>query len=196
MQAQEALEHRLEAIKTDEAGRRRSFENEVRAWFPEGASVQMLDSQAWEATEDPLIARFKIEISNFAPLTGKRLVAPAYFLPTLQKRMFFSDTRRYPIVFPYPFIENDQITIELPSGFTVEVAPFRRKAGLTYAAYEISSSVDAKQIVTQRSLRFDGMTFPPEKYFELRNFFSVVQAGDDGRAVLQTEQTTPSQVPN
>jgi Transglutaminase-like superfamily len=196
LKGQEALEHRLEALQTDEAGRRESWENEVSAWLPAGAVVKMTDSQGWESTDDPLVARFDVAIPTFASVAGKRLVAPAYSLPTLQKNMFTPDSRRYPIVFSYPFSEMDQITLQLPAGYTMEAAPFSRKAGLPYAAYEISSSVDPKQVVTQRTLRFDGLTFPPEKYFELRNFFSIVQAGDDGHAVLKMEQSSTPRDPN
>lgn len=189
---QEALEHRLEALETDEAGRRMNFESEIRAWLPSESAVKMLDSQGWDSTDDPLVARFEVVIPAFASIVDKRLIAPAYFLLTLQKQMFVQDSRRFPIVFPYPFSETDQITIELPAGFEMEVAPFHRKAGLAYAAYDISSSVDDKSLVTERSLTVDRFTFPPEEYFELRNFFSIVQAGDDGRAIMQKETSNSS----
>lgn len=169
-----------------------NFESEIRAWLRSESAVKMLDSQGWDSTDEPLVARFDVLIPAFASIVDKRLIAPAYFLPTLQKQMFVQDSRRFPIVFPYPFSETDQITIELPAGFAMEAAPFHRKAGLAYAAYEISSSMDDKRLVTERSLAVDGFTFPPEKYFELRNFFSIVQAGDEGRAILQRTQAPNS----
>ncbi len=195
LKAQEALEHRLEALQTDEAGRRKSFEDEVQAWLPSGAVVKMLDSQGWETTDGPLIARFSVEIPSFASVAGKRLVAPSFFFPTLQKDMFTHASRRYPINFPYPFTETDQVTIQLPEGYSMEVAPYRRKAGLSYASYEVSSSLQDKLLVTNRSLRFDGLSFPPEKYPELKNSFSVVQAGDGGQAVLRVEDAAKAEKP-
>lgn len=46
--AGEALERRLDALNTDEAGRAKDLENEVKNVLPEGATVKLLDSQGWE----------------------------------------------------------------------------------------------------------------------------------------------------
>ena len=116
-------------------------------------------------------------------------VAPAFFFPTLQKGMFTHDGRRYPITFSYPFTEADEVTIKLPEGYSLEVPPYRRKAGLSYAGYEISSSLQGNQLITKRSLRFEGIYFDPEEYSGLKGFFNIVQAGDNGQAVLQPQQT-------
>ena len=40
-----------------------------------------------------------------------------------------------------------------------------------------------------KSLRFDGVSFEPEEYSGLKGFFNIVQAGDNGQAVLQPQQT-------
>lgn len=184
LKGQDALEHRLAALKTDEAGRRKDFEDEILAALPEGAMVKLKDSQGWDSADDPLIVRFDLNIPNYASTTGKRLIAPALLFPTFQKDMFIHDSRTYPIVFPYPFTEIDEVDIRLPDGFTLEAPPYRRKAGLSYAGYEVASSFSDNHLVTRRSLRLDGISFPPEQYFELKNFFNTVQAGDGGHAIF------------
>ncbi len=186
--AQEALAHRLDALETDEAGRRKSFEEEVKSWLPADANVKMVDSQGWEATDAPLTARFSFEAANFASVAGRRLVVPAVFFPTPFKNVFTPVYRAYPYAFAFPFTEADQVTLELPQGYSMEAAPYRRKAGLSYASYEISSTLDANVLVTNRSLRFDGFRFPQEKRVELKGFFDVVQAGDGGQAVLRASE--------
>jgi Domain of Unknown Function with PDB structure (DUF3857)/Transglutaminase-like superfamily len=193
---EDALEHRIDALDEDEAGRRKSLEAEVKAWLPRDAAVRLQEAQGWDSTGDPLVARFKIEIPNFASVAGKRLLSPAFFFPTLQKSMFTSEFRRYPISFPYPFTEEDELNMKLPDGYTVEVPPYRRKAGLSYAAYEIASVVEDDHLVTKRKLRFDGLQLPPDKYEELRNFFSVVQKGDEGHAVLRPAGQEKAQNPD
>jgi Domain of Unknown Function with PDB structure (DUF3857)/Transglutaminase-like superfamily len=193
---EDALEHRIDALDEDEAGRRKSLEAEVKAWLPRDAAVRLQEAQGWDSTDDPLVARFKIEIPSFASVAGKRLLSPAFFFPTLQKSMFTSEFRRYPISFPYPFTEEDELNMKLPDGYTVEVPPYRRKAGLSYAAYEIASVVEDDHLVTKRKLRFDGLQLPPDKYEELRNFFSVVQKGDEGHAVLRLAGQENAQNPD
>jgi hypothetical protein len=93
--------------------------------------------------------------------------------------------RKYPIVFPYPFTEVDELSLQLPKGYMLEAPPYRRKAGLSYAEYEIAPVLADGRLVTRRRLRFDGVQFGTEKYEELRNFFAIVQKGDGGQAVLQ-----------
>jgi transglutaminase superfamily protein len=182
---EEALEHRLDALDEDEEGRRKSLEDEVQSWLPNGAVVKLKSSEGWKSAEQPLVAQFTLHIPEFASLTGKRLVAPAFFFSTLQKNMFINDWRRYPISFPYPFTESDELYLRLPEGYTLEAPPYRRKSALSYAGYEVSSALEEGRLVTKRKLRFDGLQIPPGQYGELREFFAIVQKGDGGQAVLQ-----------
>lgn len=192
---EDALEYRLDALDEDESGRRKSLEDAVQLWLPQGAVVKLKEAQGWESEDDPLVASFTVNIPGFASAAGKRLLAPAFFFPTLQKNMFTSEFRRYPIAFPYPFTEEDELFMKLPEGYEVEEPPYRRKAGLTYAGYEIASSVEDRELVTRRKLRFAELQLPSDKYEELKNFFSIVQKGDEGHAVLHVggEQKAQSQ---
>jgi Transglutaminase-like superfamily/Domain of Unknown Function with PDB structure (DUF3857) len=190
---EDALEHRLEALDQDDAGREDSLKEELKAWLPAGAAVKLLSSQGWESTDDPLVARFNVEIPSFASSAGKRLIAPAFFFPTLKKDAFTSQIRLYPIAFPYPFAEVDELDLKIPEGYALEEPPYRRKAALSYAGYEISTVFQDGQLITLRKLRLDGLQFPPDKYEELRNFFSVVQKGDGGQAVLRIGATEKAQ---
>ena len=187
-QGEDALEHRLDALNQDDAGRRQGLEAEVKGWLPQGGVVKLQEAKGWESIDAPLVARFKIEIPGFASAAGKRMLLPGYFFSTLQKNMFTSQFRRYPISFPYPFAEDDELTVDLPEGYEVEEPPYRRKAGLSYAGYEISFALEGHQLTAGRKLHLNGTQFPPEKYDELKNFFSIVQKGDEGHAVLQRGQ--------
>jgi hypothetical protein len=193
---EEALAYRLDALDQDEAGRRESLEGEVKGWLPKDAVVKLQEARGWDSPEAPLNARFKIEVPGFASTAGKRMVSPSFFLSTLQKNIFTSQIRRYPVNFPYPFTEEDELVMKLPEGYGVEAPPYRRKAGLSYAGYEISSVVEDRQLITRRKLRFEGSLVPLEKYEELRNFFSVVQKGDGDQAVLRPENELKAESPN
>lgn len=192
LQGQEALEHRLDALNTDETGRRKTMEDELSAKLPPGAVVKLSESHGWDSGEDPLIAKFAVQIPDFASVAGKRLVASAFLFPTIQKGMFTRDYRTYPVAFPYPFTETDEVTLTLPSGYSLEQPPYRRKAGLSYAGYEISSTLQGRELTTKRTLHLEGLSFPPEKYPELKGFFSVVLAGDQGQAVFHLGEQVAS----
>ena len=189
LKGEEALEHRLSALETDDAGRRKDVEDEMQALLPAGSIAKLKEATGWDSIDDPLVARFDVQIPNFASVAGKRLIVPALLFATFRKDMFVHEGRIYPIVFAYPFAETDEVAIKLPEGYSLEAPPYRRKAGLSYAGYEVSSSLEQNQLVTKRSLHVDGLSFPPEKYDELKNFFSVVQAGDGGQAVFRPQET-------
>ena len=181
---QEALSRRLEGLATDEAGKRKLLEDEVLTWFPSGSQVKMLDAKGWESTDDPLIARFHVDAPLYAATAGKRLVAPAYFMPSPFKNLFSQASRSYPMAFSFPFAEQDEITLQLPPGYALEDPLNARKAGLPDAGYEISGSMQENKLVITRNFHIDDISFPPEKYTLLKNFFKVVQGGDAAQIVF------------
>lgn len=181
---QEALSRRLEALATDEAGKRKLLEDEVLTWFPSGSQVKLLDAKGWESTDDPLIARFHVEAPLYAAQAGKRLVAPAYFMLSPFKNLFIPSSRSYPMDFSFPFAEQDEITLQLPPDYVLEDPLNLRKAGLSDAGYEISGSMQGNKLVITRNFHLDDVSFPPEKYGLLKNFFKVVQGGDAEQIVF------------
>src|SRR5213075_168529 len=72
--------------------------------------------------EKPVIYKFKIKVPGFASRTGKRLFFQPNVFERSSKPMFTANTRKYDIFFSYPYSEKDEITIELPSGFSLENA--------------------------------------------------------------------------
>ena len=60
----EALERRLSALDTDEAGRKKELEDEVKLWLPANAKVTMTDSMAWDKEYEPLTAIFNVECAG------------------------------------------------------------------------------------------------------------------------------------
>jgi len=192
----EALEHRLDELDNDDGGRKKDLEDELKEWLPKGAIVKMEASQGWEGTDEPLVARFSVEVPDYASTAGKRLLAPAYLFQVKQTQAFTHGQRKYPVYFPYPFTEADSVSITVPSGFTIESVPQQRDAKLPYARYQNTSQFDGLHLVTQRNLFFNGVYFPLEKYSELKGFFGTVQTGDEQQAVLHAGGSTSAQKGN
>jgi hypothetical protein len=182
---EDALEHRLDALQTDETGRTKELEHELVKSFPEGASAKLLDMQGMEESEKPLIARFSVEIPGFASVAGKHLVVPVCIFQTRTKNPFVHDMRTYPIAFPYSSTELDDTIIRVPAGYTLESPAHPYQMKLYYATYQTSIAFEDNQIKSKRVLTFKGVHFGPEQYSQLKGFFNVVQVGDSGQAVLQ-----------
>lgn len=180
----EALEHRIDGVFTDEEGRKKDLEDEVKEWLPSGSVLKLVETRGWENSEGALAARFTIEVPGYASIAGKRLLIPSVLFRPRQRDVFKHADRVYPVYFPYAFTEADQVELTVPDGFTIESLPQTQDARLGYARYQSSSQMNGTHLVTQRKLAFNGIYIPKEKYNEVRGFFNSVQQGDDQTAVL------------
>lgn len=181
----DALEHRLDATETDEAGRTKALEDELKGWLPSGAIVKVTKAEGWQGTNEPLDVYYSLEMPGYATVAGKRVLMPSFLFRARQNDAFTHADRKYPIYFPYAFSEVDRVTIKVPEGFTVEGMAPKQQANLAYAAYTSESKFSAGELVTDRSLLFNGIFFEPARYSELKDFFSKVQSGDEQQAVLK-----------
>jgi hypothetical protein len=180
----DALEHRLDELATDEAGRKKDLEDELQGWLPTGAILKLTKSEGWDTSDGPLTAIFSVEMPGYASMAGKRLLVPAYLFQAMQMDAFKHVDRKFPIYFPYAFGEVDRVNISMPGGYTLENAPQQQSARLGYAAYQNLAQFDGKQLVTQRILQVNGIFFKLDLYPEVKDFFGKVQAGDEQQAVL------------
>ena len=180
----DALEHRLDELQTDEAGRKKDLEDELQGWLPTGAIIKLTKAEGWDASDAPLIATFSVNMPGYASTAGKRLLVPTYLFQARQMDAFKHVDRKFPVYFPYAFSESDKVSITLPAGYTLENAPQQETARLSYAAYQNLAQCDGKQLLTQRILQVNGIFFRLEQYPEMKTFFGKVQAGDEQQAVL------------
>jgi uncharacterized protein DUF3857/transglutaminase superfamily protein len=181
----EALEHRLDELDSDEAARKKDLEDEVRTWLSAGADIKLAKVEGWDSVDLPLTVTFNVTIPSYASAAGKRLLVPAYLFQAKQFEAFRHADRKFPVYFPYAFGEQDRVNIKLPAGYMLESVPQQQSARLPYAGYDNLVQFDGKQIVTQRNLVLNGIFVPLNLYPEVKDFFGKVQAGDELQAVLK-----------
>ena len=180
----EALEHRLDELDTDDAGKKKDLEDELQGWLPTGAIIKMTKAEGWKTSDGPLTATFSVEMPGYASAAGKRFLIPAYLFQAKQMDAFKHTDRKYPVYFPYAFGEVDRVDIKLPEGYSLENTPQAQTARLGYAGYQNLAQFDGKQLVTQRILQVNGIFFKLDLYPEVKDFFGKVRAGDEQQAVL------------
>jgi hypothetical protein len=181
----EALERRLDALETDEAGRNKQMEDALSERLPKGATVKLKDSKNLEGSDQAVEVTFSVEIPAYGSLAGKRILTPVNLFQTRHLDAFKQTERKFPVYFPYPFSEVDEVHLKVPAGFKVESVPQQQAVTLPYAGYQSVSQFDGTQVSTERQLVLNGILFPVERYSELKGFFNRVQAGDEQQAVLQ-----------
>lgn len=193
---EEALERRLGALDTDDAGRKKDLEDEVKHWLPANAKAELTASAALEKEYEPLTAVFEIEVPEYASLLSDRLLLTTSLFQPQRKRLLKAGPRKYPIYYPYAFAEEDNITIELPEGFSAETPAATQSANLPYAKYQVAASASGNKLQIERTLMVNGIFFKPTQYDELRDFFGKVQAGDDSQSVLRRGKAAPGSKSN
>jgi hypothetical protein len=182
----DALERRLSALQEDEAGRRKGLEDEAKEWLPEGAVATVDSMQGWEATDEPLQIRYKIDVPSFASLAGKRLLIPAaLFRTTKQKLAFQHKERKYAVYFPFAYNEMDNVILHVPDGYTAESVPVAQDVKLPSTRFVTTRSFANNQFVSKRALVVNGIIFRIPEYPELKGFFDKVQGADEEQLVLQ-----------
>jgi hypothetical protein len=181
---QEALTRRIEASKTDEVGRTKILEDEVKSWLPSNAQVTVSKPPQWTEVEAPLIAEFKIS-SPMLMSGGKRVLLPTNIFQFSRPPMFAHPNRTQPIYFEYPSREVDDVHIKLPVTLQVESLPANQDVKMEYAVYRADRKQDKNEIDITRDLAIGTFFFGPAEYKSLKTFFDKVKEGDDEQVLLK-----------
>jgi hypothetical protein len=120
---------------------------------------------------------------------------PAFFQHGVSP-LFSASARQYPVYFHYPWLEDDEVMIELPKGFTLDnadaPAPF---SGGPVGEYKATIGVtnDQRTLIYKRNFFFGGggtILFPVKSYPQLKNFFDVLNKQDNHTLTLKQDATT------
>jgi uncharacterized protein DUF3857 len=139
-------------------------------------------------SDKPFVYTFHVRVPGYAQRTGKRLFLQPSFFQKGIGAMFPASTRKLAIYFHYPWKEEDNITIELPPGFTLDNADSPRpvKAG-DVVDHTVVIAVTAKGDALQykRTFRLNGLLFPVSSYTPLKQVFDLIHEGDNHTVTLK-----------
>ena len=139
----------------------------------------------------PFIYAYHLRISGYAQRTGKRIfLQPALFQHGISP-LFSKSERTYPIYFHFPWSEDDEVMIDLPSGYSLDNADAPSAfSGGQISDYKPSLGVtkDGKTLVYKRNFFFGGagtILFPVNSYAQLKNYFDVLHKQDNHTVTLK-----------
>ncbi len=133
--------------------------------------------------ERPLAYAYHIRIPSYAETTGKRLIfIPNIFEQNSQSK-FVKSERRYNVAFDYAWSEDDEINVELPSGFAAEsvAPPHRISRGNESLDISIDLLADGTKLKYARSLVFGrngDLDFGLARYQSIKQFFDSIHTAD------------------
>jgi hypothetical protein len=107
----------------------------------------------------PFIYAYHVHIPGYAQRTGKRIFLQPGFFEHGRDSLLTGSERKHPVVFHYPWSEDDSVTIELPAGFLLDnadaPAPFNAGAVSEYRPI-IGVTKDGRTLVYKRSFSSAG----------------------------------------
>ncbi|HEY2460292.1 MAG TPA: DUF3857 domain-containing protein [Candidatus Acidoferrum sp.] len=181
----EALERRTEERNEDETSRKKFLEDQVREYVPVGIDVELTNKPDWSSAAPTLVATYDLKVQGWASAAGHRALIPVGLFSSTEKQLFEHASRVHPVYFQYPFLKEDDVTIQLPLNWQVNSMPQAQNQDAKAAVYILKVENDKGALHLTRVLRSDLMLVDAKVYPNLRTFFQVVRTGDEEQVVLQ-----------
>ena len=180
----EASQRRVEEQRKDAIARKKYLEDELRAELPFATELELTSAPDWTNSDAPMVAEFTLKIVGWVLTSGERAILPIGLFVAGEKHVFDDIDRVHPIYRSFPSQKLDDLTIELPTGWTVVSLPRPRNyIHSTFAFQNQAQEEDGKLHIT-RSLAFNFTLMDIEKYPSIREFYRLVRVGDEQQILL------------
>ncbi|MCB9295421.1 MAG: DUF3857 domain-containing protein [Lewinellaceae bacterium] len=124
----------------------------------------------------PVKATYDGQLPGLAQAFDDFLYVSIALMPAFKENPLKLEERTYPVEIPYPIEVQDILFIEIPEGYAVEELPESGRVSLPNAGgkfdYLISENGGKVQVVFK--LEINQLTFKPEEYLVIRNFFNYI----------------------
>jgi hypothetical protein len=175
-----------------EADRNEELKKELTARFPD-AEIQSVKLNNISDPKKQVEIAYRLKIPGYATRTGKRILLEPCFFERGIAAQFKNSKRVNPIYFPYAFMEDDEVAIEIPDGWDLDnpMVPGAGQFGLGEYKVNIVKSTDGRTIVYRRVFdwgRDMRIVFPAENYEQLKKIHDYVYEQD--HHVLSLRQST------
>ncbi len=166
------------------AKREESLKEEVKKRIS-AAEISAISIENVNDPEKPFIYQYKIRVPNYAQKTGKRLFLQPGFFEHGENPLFSSASRKYDIYFQYPWSENDDIEIELPTNFEADslekLDEIADSGKISRLKIDIGVNKDQTVMKYNRQFYFGGggtILFPASAYPQLKSLFDIFHKND------------------
>jgi hypothetical protein len=181
----DALYWRQLALENDQEEIKKRFAEAVQEDIPAGVHADFDHFLGLDNYNVNLIGVLKVT-GNIGAATGKHFFLPGSFFQARAKHPFVAqDKRETPIDVRYPRVQQDDVTYNLPPGYTVESAPQAADASWTgFAILKASFNSTPDGVHLVRTLAYNFTLLAPSDYSSLRDFYQKVATADQQQLVL------------
>jgi hypothetical protein len=182
---QEALRKRFALRNDDEAAARKSLEETVKGWFPDGAVVKLTEVSDLHSSDAPLTISANVELPSVVSLVGSRAMVPLAVFAGAEKNPFSSEQRKRAIYFHYAYGVEDDVTFKLPAGYDIESLPEAADVDMGALHYVAAYKKEQGAVHMGRKMFVNTEMIGRDKYAAVRSFFSKAAALDQEQVVLR-----------
>lgn len=191
---QPAIELRQLSVTSGYEGLKDSIDKMLASEVPPGITAKVDHVAFVDDTSKQLLAVVPVSGSLASPGNG-RISLPRFFFESQENNPFPADgDRTLPVDMRYPAQDQEQITYQLPAGFTIDNKP--ADATLRFgenAAYEARTKVASGSVTNARVLARGFIFLAPKDYVQLHDFYQKVVATDQQPLVLGGSQANKGQ---
>jgi hypothetical protein len=180
----EALWRRSEAHDADDAERKKFLEDQIKEYIPVPAEAELTNKPDWNSSSLMLVAEFDLKVPDWASAAGRRTLLPVGLFGGLEKHTFEHSDRVYPIYFHFPYQDDDDVTIGLPSGWQVSNLPKVQNINLRTLAYNLTTENNNGSLHVKRQFLLNVEMVDPKSYPLMRGFFQGVRTGDEQQIIV------------
>lgn len=185
MTGADALQWRQAALRGDEAGIKKHFEEELQRSMPPGVQVKMDHFIGLTDSRAPLMAVVNVS-GTLGTATGKYVFLPAVFFEAGNPPVFAETHRENPIDMHYPYMVHDQFQLTLPPNVTVDSLPQGGDVPFAPNADCVAKFVSQGNVFAYgRMLRVANSIYKADEYPQVRSFFQKVSANDQEQIALK-----------
>jgi hypothetical protein len=149
-----------------------------------GFSLTGVKTENVKDLDKDMVLRYSLKVNDYAKSMGPLLLVRPRVLGSDSVRLD-RKSRKYPINLDEAMTATDEFDVELPAGYTVDELPDPVKIDMGFAAYESSSTVKGGTLHYARIYTVREVELPAEKYHDLQELVSAIEADERGRAVLK-----------
>jgi hypothetical protein len=190
--------HLAEQVRSREwddaaADREKAFRDDMTKRLP-GAELSAISIGPYDDQTQPHSVTAHVRIPGYGQKTGTRV----FFQPAIFEKgvppIFTAAERVDPINFPFAWAEEDEVTIDLPAGYSLEkpASPAPIIGGIS--DYVVAMTVaGGSRLVYKRRFSFGksgSIYFPATMYQSIKAFFDRVQQNDAQTLLLRRAETT------
>jgi len=174
--------------------RRSDLEESLGSGFA-GVELEELEIVNLDEWDEPLQVRYSFRAEQFGTSAGSRLLIPALPYHHGNTNPFSAQERTNPIYYTHTYKNIDELTIELPEGYTVESLPTPRKSDIQALFYRTTFHQEPGEVMVNREMMVDILLIEPAQYKMVRRLYQVAAQTDASEIVLKASAAPAADEP-